>query len=113
ELMRRRLEVHVGPARYPFHRRDGYEFGDPRWLDVIAHKPELGLHVATPRVEIGAAGPAFRPGDEVVGQVSVYLPAPLRARAVRLVLRTQESVGVLPTIRLEREAVVGGQVWEG
>ncbi len=109
-----RLEVIVGPARSPFMLRGGYVYGDPHFLDVEASRPELAP-VSAPLIEVGLAGPSFQPGDEVVGQVSLHLPAALRARGVRLVVRTEQTSpgSVVPKTLLEREALLAGFVWEG
>jgi len=112
---RRHLEVQIGPERHPFLIRAGYRYGDPRFLDVESHRPELLPTTPAPTIEVGLAGPTFRPGEEVVGQVSLLLPAALRARAVRLVLKTEQTTpgSVVPSTLLEREGVLAGFVWKG
>jgi hypothetical protein len=114
--VRRRLEVSVSGEfeRHPFLIRAGYRYGDPRWLEIEPQPPELA-RVPEARVHVGLAGPTFLPGEEVVGQVSLHLPAAVRARAVRLVLRTTQTTpgSILPTTLLEREAVIVGYPWEG
>jgi hypothetical protein len=114
-VVRRRLEVHLGPERHPFHRRGGYQFGDPRWLEVVSHPPDLGNALAANRIDVALATPFAVPGGEVSGEVSLRLVAPLRARAVRLLLRTValRPGGFLPQTLLEREAVLTGMPWEG
>jgi len=84
-------------------------------LYVEAQRPELSTAGLGPRIEVGLAGPTFAPGEDVVGQVSVYLPAAVRARGVRLVLRTEQTTpaSVLPRTLLEREALLAGHIWEG
>jgi hypothetical protein len=111
---RRHLTVQVGPDRHPFLIRAGYRYGDPRWLEVESLRPEL-THVAAPSLEVGLAGPAFSPGDEVIGAVTLSLPAAVRARALRLVLRAEQTTpgSVLPSTLLEREAVLAGFPWAG
>ncbi len=112
--VKRHLEVQVGPERHPFLIRAGYQFGEPRFLDVESQEPEL-RRTPSPLLEVGLAVPSASPGEEVVGQVSLHLPAALRARAVRLVLRTEQTtpMSVVPATLLEREAVLVGHPWEG
>ncbi|MEZ0228631.1 MAG: RING finger protein [Planctomycetota bacterium] len=109
-----RLTVVIGPARSPFMVRGGYVYGDPSFLDVEALSPELA-RVAEPSIEVGLAVPSFAPGDEVIGQVSLHLPTAIRARGVRLVLRSEQTApgSIVPKTLLEREALLGGFVWEG
>lgn len=109
-----RLEVIVGPARSPFLIRAGYEHGEPKLLDVEAQRPELA-RVFAPTIEVGLAGPSFSPGEDVVGQVSLHLPAAIQARGVRFVVRAEQTTpgSLVPRTLLEREAVLAGTAWEG
>ncbi|HZU98793.1 MAG TPA: RING finger protein [Planctomycetota bacterium] len=113
--VRRQLEVTIGPARSPFLVRAGYQYGEPRFLDTESHRPEVGTPVLSAALEVGLAGPYFTPGEDVVGQVSLALPAAIRARAVRLVVRTTQTKAgsFVPRTLLEREAVLAGSPWEG
>jgi hypothetical protein len=109
-----RLEVVLGPARSPFMIRGGYIYGEPHFLDVEAQRPELSTEPRA-HIEVGLAVPSYSPGEDVVGQVSLHLPSAIRARGVRLVLRTEQTTpgSVLPKTLLEREALLAGFVWEG
>jgi hypothetical protein len=113
--VRRQLEVKVGPARSPFLVRAGYRYGEPRFLDIESQPPEMGQSTPSAVLDVGLAGPFFSPGEDVVGQVSLHLPAAVRARAVRLVLRTTETTtaSLVPRTLIEREAVLAGFPWEG
>jgi hypothetical protein len=114
ELVRQRLEVQLGPERHPFIRLGGHRFGEPSFLEVVQHEPELS-HVLAPHVEVGLASGTAAPGETVTGGVSLFLPASLRARAVRLILRTVRttSLSIVPKTLLEREAVLTGWQSEG
>lgn len=112
--LRAHLEVSVGPARHKFLHRGGYERGEPQWLEANELPRDSQAAVFTDRLELTAPGD-YAPGDEVQGGISLQLTHPVRARAVRLMLRTTRTTGlsVIPTTLLEREAVLRGVAWDG
>jgi hypothetical protein len=104
--------VTVGPERHPFLVRAGPDVA-PRWLE-LDERPTESERVFSDRIELTVVGDYHR-GDEVTGRITLGLLNPIRARAVRLLLRTTRTTpySLVPATLLEREAVLRGSAWEG